>query len=156
MVASLPCWPSKRMRVYVLITLQLFSCVCSVSTKQLSGKRVILFSYGSGLAAAMYSLRVVADCGRASPLSALKANVSNIPSRLASRKVVPPAEFERLMSLREETHHMAPYTPQGSTADLFPSTFYLTTVDDKHRRAYNRVDSTATDVAKVTVSNGAH
>lgn len=31
---------------------------------------------------------------------------------------------------------LAPYTPVGVTSDLFPGTWYLTAVDDKHRRQY--------------------
>lgn len=111
----------------------------------------MLFSYGSGLAATMYSIRVATDCGPQSSLTSLMANISDVPGRLASRKVVSPTDFEKIMKLREETHHKAPYTPEGITADLFPSTFYLTSVDSKHRRAYRRVDSAG---VTVTVSNG--
>lgn len=127
----------------------LASLLASVSAKELSGKRVVLFSYGSGLAATMYSMRVTTDCGPESPLSSLKANVDDIPARLSSRKVVPPSEFEAIMKLREETHHKAPYTPQGSTDDLFPSTFYLTSIDNKHRRTYSRIASSRS-------TNGVH
>lgn len=82
------------------------------------------------------------------------ANVGDIPNQLASRTVVAPADFEKTMKLREETHHQAPYAPQGDTAaDLFPSTFYLASVDGKHRRMYNRMgDMEATE----TASNGVH
>ena len=51
-----------------------------------------------------------------------------------------PAEFEKTMKLREDTHHMAPYTPLGSLDQLWPGTYYLTAVDDKHRRLYARLD----------------
>lgn len=95
-----------------------------------------MFSYGSGLAATMYSLRVSTDCA---PLASLSSNVSDIPGLLTARRVVSPVEFEAIMKLREETHHKAPYEPQGNAIDLFPSTFYLTSVDDKHRRTYDCV-----------------
>ena len=94
-----------------------------------------MFSYGSGLASAMYSLRVAAG---SAALDALCANMADLHRRLDDRKTVPPAEFERVMKLREETHHLAPYTPVGSTEDLFPGTYYITNVDDKHRRTYVR------------------
>ncbi|GFR11548.1 hydroxymethylglutaryl-CoA synthase 1, partial [Trichonephila clavata] len=32
-----------------------------------------------------------------------------------------------------------PYTPIGSLEDLFPGTWYLEHVDDKHRRTYQQV-----------------
>jgi len=34
---------------------------------------------------------------------------------------------------------VAPYTPVASTEHLFPGTWYLVDVDDKHRRRYDRV-----------------
>ena len=58
---------------------------------------------------------------------------------LAARKTIPPADFEATMKLREETHHLAPYKPVGDPAQLFPGTYYLTGVDEKHRRSYVRV-----------------
>jgi hydroxymethylglutaryl-CoA synthase len=111
-----------------------------MSAEQLSGKRLVLFSYGSGLAATMYSMRVATDCGPKSPLSSLLANVRDIPDLLARRTVVSPTNFEKTMKLREKTHHQAPYVPQGCPAtDLFPLTYYLVSVDNKHRRLYQRV-----------------
>ena len=117
-----------------------------------SGKRLVCFSYGSGLAAAMFSVRVASDCGPKSALASLMANINDIPTRLSSRTIVPPAQFEEIMKLREETHHKAPYVPQGKATDLFPGTFYLTAVDDKHRRAYSQVS----DEMSATVTNGVH
>ena len=94
-----------------------------------------MFSYGSGLASCMYSLRV-SD----SPLLTKMAEcLGNLPKTLVARKTVPPAEFERTMKLREETHHLAPYQPVGDPTQLFPGTYYLTGVDEKHRRSYARV-----------------
>jgi len=34
---------------------------------------------------------------------------------------------------------IAPYTPVASTSHLFPGTWYLVGIDDKHRRRYDRV-----------------
>ena len=34
--------------------------------------------------------------------------------------------------------HPAPYVPQGAVEELFPGTWYLTRVDEKHRREYSR------------------
>ena len=101
---------------------------------------MVLFSYGSGLASAMYSLRVSADSSPKSPLSVLAAGCTDLLARLKSRRTVPPAEFEKTMKLREETHHQAPYTPVGDLGDLWPGTYYLTGVDDKHRRFYARLE----------------
>lgn len=123
-----------------------------VPIQQLCGKQVVLFSYGSGLASAMYSLRVTTKCNSGSPLELLMSSVSDIPSKLEQREVVDPAEFERIMKLREETHHIAPYVPQSGSNSLFPNTFYLVSVDDRHRRVYKQVPEIP-EVVK-TASNG--
>ena len=94
------------------------------------------FSYGSGLASTLYALRFSSDPAH---LKRLVANVSEVPALLESRRLVPPAEFEQTLKLREETHHLAPYKPVGSAGGLHPGTFFLTEVDNKHRRKYERV-----------------
>lgn len=111
---------------------------------ELSGKRVILFSYGSGLASALYSLRFSSDSSPNSQLFNLMSTLADIPDRLKSRKVTPPSEFEAIMKVRENTHHLSPYSPTGEIGDLFPGTYYLDKVDDKHRRSYLRVPTVAT------------
>ena len=100
---------------------------------------MVLFSYGSGLASAMYSLRVSSDATPGSPLSFLMESLSSIPARLKARKTVAPPDFEQTMLLREKTHHSAPYLPVGDRKELFPGTYYLTSVDEKHRRTYERL-----------------
>ena len=120
------------------IDIEHFCCIffpCSKTPSELIGKRVVMFSYGSGLASGMYSLRVT-DTPQ---LSQLTQGMINIPKTLAARKTIPPADFEATMKLREETHHLAPYKPVGDPAQLFPGTYYLTGVDEKHRRSYVRV-----------------
>ena len=110
----------------------------SESLDELAGKRVMLFSYGSGLASAMFSFRISDDFGPSSPLNTLVTSLKDIPARLASRKEVEPAEFLETLKIREHTHNNSSYTPIGSEEDLFPGTYYLTYVDDKFRRTYQR------------------
>ena len=140
----------------LILNKKLISFLNSVSIQELCGKRLVLFSYGSGLASAMYSIRVSTDYSAESSLQSLVSSVSDIPCKLKQRKVVAPAEFEKMMKLREETHHLAPYLPQSSTTDLFPDTFYIASVDDKHRRTYNRVPKDNSVMTTQTVSNGVH
>ena len=122
----------------------------SKSTDEVAGKRLVLFSYGSGLASAMYSVRFAADSSPKKPnLAAIVEGLSDIPTRLKARKTLPPVEFERIMKLREETHHLAPYTPVSDVTDMFPGSFYLTGVDSKHRRAYGRVSPEAKTLAEL-------
>lgn len=111
---------------------------CSEPIEELGGKRVMLFSYGSGLASAMFSFRISHDTSSSSPLQTLVASLKDIPARLASRRQVEPAEFLKTLQTRENTHNKSNYTPTCSEEDLFPGTYYLTNVDEKFRRTYQR------------------
>ncbi|XP_048716585.1 hydroxymethylglutaryl-CoA synthase, mitochondrial isoform X3 [Caretta caretta] len=108
------------------------------SAQQLAGSRIGAFSYGSGLAASLFSMRVSQNAAPGSPLDKLLSSLSDLQTRLDARKQVPPEEFAEIMKQREETHHLVSHTPQGSKDDLFPGTWYLERVDDKHRRQYAR------------------
>jgi len=114
----------------------LVSLLCSRTAAELTDRRIVLFSYGSGFAATMFSLRVSSDMCEGSPLVKLLGDLSDVIPRLEARKKVHPTEFAKSMQLREDTHHLAPYTPVSTTDDMFPGTWYLTQVDDKHRRTY--------------------
>ncbi|XP_033111184.1 hydroxymethylglutaryl-CoA synthase 1-like [Anneissia japonica] len=116
----------------------LASVIASASLADLVNKRIGLFSYGSGLAASMFSLRVSSDASVGSRLYKLKASLDDLNKRLDQRKCVSAKEFTALMDHRERTHHLCDYTPQGSIEDLFPGTYYLTQVDHMHRRQYQR------------------
>jgi hydroxymethylglutaryl-CoA synthase len=66
-------------------------------------------------------------------------NLTHIKSQLELRHKIPPEEFNSIMETRENNHHKAPYTPQGSLDVLFPGTWYLDKVDELHRRSYKQV-----------------
>lgn len=121
----------------------LFILFCSESVEDLAGKRVMLFSYGSGLASAMFSFRISDDTSSSSALHTLVTSLKDIPARLASRRQVEPTEFLKTLNAREHTHNNSNYTPTCSEEDLFPGTYYLTNVDDKFRRTYERKSNQA-------------
>uniref|UniRef100_A0A672F6I7 Hydroxymethylglutaryl-CoA synthase n=1 Tax=Salarias fasciatus TaxID=181472 RepID=A0A672F6I7_SALFA len=125
-----------------MYTPSVYGCLASVialhTPSQIAGQRIGVFSYGSGFAATLYSLRVTQDHTPGSSLDKLVSSLSDLKVRLDSRTKVSPAVFSETMQLREETHHLASYVPQSSLEDLFPGTWYLTRVDDKHRREYAR------------------
>lgn len=98
---------------------------------ELEGKRILMFSYGSGCTASMFSLIVK------KPLKKL-AEKLNLKARLAARKTVSPTDFNNALALRAEKVGAFNYVPNDSVEDLYPGTFYLTKVDDKHRRFYAR------------------
>ncbi|KAI9028574.1 hydroxymethylglutaryl-coenzyme A synthase C terminal-domain-containing protein [Hyaloraphidium curvatum] len=127
----------------------LASLVSELEPESLLGKRIVLFSYGSGLASTMFSFTV------ARPTDALRAAV-DIRARLDSRLVVPAEEFDAAMRLREETHQLKGYVPKSDPARMFPGAYYLESVDDKFRRSYGRAGGKAAPVAVNGAANGAH
>lgn len=113
----------------------LVSHLVHADTDSLAGNKIAVFSYGSGLAASMYTITVTRDAAK---LKALKDKISYVMPLLESREKVSPEDFTKLMEIREKNNHAAPYAPCGSTEALFPGTFYLNKIDEKHRRSYER------------------
>jgi len=106
------------------------------SASELAGQRVALFSYGSGLSSTFFSIRISCDV---TALSSLLSVLSDVKPRLESRAKLAPAEFVSTLATREKAVHASPYTPVGQVDTMFPGTWYLDTIDDKHRRQYSRV-----------------
>ncbi|XP_022661222.1 hydroxymethylglutaryl-CoA synthase 1-like isoform X2 [Varroa destructor] len=123
-------------------TSSLYSCLASylgnTPIESIAGRRLGMFSYGSGSAATFFSLRVIDDVTKDSPLRALHDSLTDLKDRLAQRIKVSPTDFAAIMKHRQETHHLAPHTPGGSLDGLSGGTWYLTHVDEMHRRTYLR------------------
>ncbi|EAT84628.2 3-hydroxy-3-methylglutaryl coenzyme A synthase [Parastagonospora nodorum] len=107
----------------------LASILANVDNQSLQGKRIGLFSYGSGLASSMFSFKVNGSVEN-------MAKQLDIPNRLESRRVVAPEVYDEMCNLREQAHLKKSYTPTGKTDGLFPGTYYLTHIDDMFRRSY--------------------
>ncbi|KAK7608846.1 hydroxymethylglutaryl-coenzyme A synthase C terminal-domain-containing protein [Phyllosticta paracitricarpa] len=107
----------------------LISLLSNVPAEELEGKRVGIFSYGSGLAASMLSLKVKGSVKEI-------AEKVDLQQRLDSRRVVPPEVYDEMCVLREHAHLKKSFTPQGAVDTLFPGTYYLTEIDDMFRRKY--------------------
>lgn len=116
----------------------LVSFMVSEPAEQLAGRSVALFSYGSGMASSFFSLRVSSDCSAESALDRFTRCLADTVPRLEGRTKVAPAEFVATLSLREKAIDSAPFAPIGGLEQLFPGTFHLEAVDDKHRRQYGR------------------
>ena len=100
-----------------------------VAPKTIAGKRIGVFSYGSGLASSMFSLKVVGDTTE-------MAEKLNLQQRLEERKIVSPEVYDEMCLLREKAHLQKNFTPAGSIENMLPGTYYLTEVDDMFRRKY--------------------
>lgn len=113
----------------------LYAGLCSllsyVEPEALIGKRVGMFSYGSGLASSFFSFKVKGD------ISAFKTSL-NIPERLAARRVVKPHVYDDMCLLREHAHLKKNFKPTGDPSTINKGTYYLVNVDDMFRREYKR------------------
>ena len=112
----------------------------------LIGKRVAMFSYGSGSVASLYSF-----VGR-SPVSAATATtattgmfslsriqaVTDVFERLAKRTRCPVDEFSAALDMRARKYGQAPMVPDGSLDHIASGTYYLVSINEKHHRLYDR------------------
>ena len=101
----------------------------------LAGKRLLMFSYGSGLASTLFSIKVAEGAG--AQLDAI-ASRSDITRRLEDRVAVEPAVFNNWMETREKLHTVeGDYTLSGSTdpEHFFEKAFFLVerTADGKRK-----------------------
>ncbi|CAI6551031.1 CFF_HP2_G0034790.mRNA.1.CDS.1 [Saccharomyces cerevisiae] len=101
-----------------------------VGSDDLQGKRVGLFSYGSGLAASLYSCKIVGDVQHI-------IKELDITNKLAKRITETPKDYEAAIELRENAHLKKNFKPQGSIEHLQSGVYYLTNIDDKFRRSYD-------------------
>jgi hydroxymethylglutaryl-CoA synthase len=114
----------------------LASLLLNANTESLVDKRVLMFSYGSGLAASMFSVRV-----RPRVTELVQAMAQDTQERLDTRVGGTAQEFHQVLNMRKESHGVAPFEPLGpisTETDLFPGTFYLEGIDERHRRRYAR------------------
>jgi len=108
-------------------------------------KRLGLFSYGSGLVSSFFSL-VIKDDG--SNLGLILDSVADVLPRMEARKKIAPSDFSAVMQHKEDTHHLAPFSPKGDVSNLTPGTWYLTGIDDMYRRNYEKAGHTANGASK--------
>lgn len=117
-------------------------CLNRKSLKDLAGKRILLFSYGSGLAASMFSIKISSNETCGSPLHKLYTGLRPSLKKLSERIKITPEEFSARLKIRETTHNVAPFSPKEDLNLLFPGTYYLVGIDEKHRRSYKRLPLT--------------
>jgi 3-hydroxy-3-methylglutaryl CoA synthase len=81
--------------------------VCHVSCRVAgeAEKRALMFSYGSGLAASLFSVKLKSGLKKI-------ADTSNFQARLAQRKKVAPADFVEALK-----RYPPPHTPHHTTND---------------------------------------
>jgi len=107
----------------------LVSLLSDVDSAALQGKRLGIFSYGSGLASSLFSAKVVGSTEE------IKKNL-NLEERLAARRVLAPEGYEQFCELRKKAHLQKSYSPSGSAETIVKGAYYLESVDDMFRRKY--------------------
>lgn len=120
----------------------LMSLVDHHSGEDLVGDRALLFSYGSGSAATLFTAQFD---GPAERLDELKA-MANLKDRLDRRVEVDPDVFSDTLKRRESVYGSFPVRvgSETSQASLSKGTYFLKEVDDLGRRHYARAYSTST------------
>ncbi|XP_043716574.1 hydroxymethylglutaryl-CoA synthase-like [Telopea speciosissima] len=120
-----------------MYTASLYAAFASLIHNQHSSlvdKRVIMFSYGSGLTATMFSLQFR---GGQHPFTLSNiATVMNVSEKLKSRLEVSPEKFVETLKLMEHRYGSKDFVTTKDTSLLSPGTFYLTEVDSMYRRYY--------------------
>eukprot|EP00850_Spirogloea_muscicola_P007470 SM000038S14283 [mRNA] locus=s38:28726:32526:+ [translate_table: standard] len=128
----------------------------SEQSNQLEGKRIVMFSYGSGLASSLFSFTVRAVSSTSSKFSISSiASQLDLPHLLKLRRKVSPGEFVKTMELMETRYGAHDFIPVTPNDNLRPGTYYLMQVDALYRRFYSRTSNEMllTD-SKRAVANG--
>jgi len=107
----------------------LVSILGNVDSATLQGKRIGLFSYGSGLAASLFSIKVVGSTEE-------MAKALSVKERLAARTIVAPEVYDEMCNLRKKAHLQKSYTPSGSSETIASGVYYLESIDEMFRRNY--------------------
>lgn len=140
-----------------MYTASLYSCLVAYLTskpvEELINKPVLFFSYGSGMAASMFSARITQDT---QALRKLLLGIQEVRSKLNERLKVTPEEFTAHLEHRKKTFSLPNRAPTGQPIEasgsahvgqvtvetyLYPGTYYLTSVDGMFRRKYSRYES---------------
>lgn len=98
----------------------------------LLSKRILLYSFGSGFAASMFSIRVIA------PVDDVFLG-PDLKERLEDRIIAPAEEYIRTLKEREVNYGRFGYVPKANVDDLFPGTWYLREVGTDGERSYDQV-----------------
>ncbi|MBA0845232.1 hypothetical protein Goarm_023014 [Gossypium armourianum] len=144
--------PKQVGNMYTASLYAAFASLLHNKNSELAGKRVILFSYGSGLTATMFSLRLH-EGQHPFSLSNI-ATVMNIAGKLKSRHEFAPEKFVETMHLMEHRYGAKDFVTSKDCSLLSPGTYYLTEVDSKYRRFYAKTDGNCTGNENGSVVNG--
>ncbi|XP_047337799.1 hydroxymethylglutaryl-CoA synthase [Impatiens glandulifera] len=137
--------PKQVGNMYTASIYAAFASLIHNKHSSLAGNRVVMFSYGSGLTATMFSFRL-SEGHHPFSLSNI-ANVMNVSEKLKSRHEFPPAKFVETLKLMEQRYGGKDFVTNKDCSLLASGTYYLTEVDSKYRRFYNKKTDNSCRVA---------
>lgn len=108
----------------------LSSVLFFVGNEALHNKRISIFSYGSGLAATLLSVKVVGDISHITKKLDMQNRIFN------NRVKKSPQEYVEAIESREKIHLQKNYKPTGSIDDIASGAYYLTEINDMFQRKY--------------------
>jgi len=118
-----------------------FFCSNSKSVQELNNSRLCLFSYGSGLAASMFSVIVSENARNRFSLEKIHQNLGKQKLQLVENRVeIEPQLYDKYLYQRETWHKKAPRSTNLLPDSLFPGTWYFKSIDEKYRRSYERTE----------------
>eukprot|EP00463_Aulacantha_scolymantha_P005979 TRINITY_DN7484_c0_g1_i1.p1 TRINITY_DN7484_c0_g1~~TRINITY_DN7484_c0_g1_i1.p1 ORF type:complete len:217 (+),score=14.48 TRINITY_DN7484_c0_g1_i1:32-682(+) len=123
-----------------MYTASLYACLNSLvyeKNEKLVGKKILMFSYGSGMASTIFSIHVGATYNDQKILSQI-AKRSNFNERLKERIPTSPQLFKETMQAREAQFTCGAFCPSSSLSSIRPGTFYLVEKDNLGRRTYEQ------------------
>jgi len=110
----------------------LLSLIANSATEDFTNDRVLMFSYGSGLASTMFSVKVEGDLTK-------QRETCNLFDRLDNQRVKStPEEYTEALLQRENYYHKHDFEFAEPTTQIFNGAYRLTSVDSMGRRNYAR------------------
>lgn len=139
--------PKQVGNMYTASLYAAFASLLHNKNSTLADQRVIMFSYGSGLSATMFSFHL-REGQHPFSLSNI-AKVMNVGEKLKSRHEFPPEKFVEIMQLMEHRYGAKDFVTSKDATLLPPGTYYLTECDSKYRRFYAKKTGESTESAPV-------
>ncbi|CAF0841489.1 unnamed protein product [Rotaria sordida] len=118
----------------------LFSFLSSQSNEeQLYDRRILLFSYGSGLASSMYSVVCRKVHESRFTLAQIQKSIKRARHILDYERIeLTPDLMDKLLLEREKNEHKVPFIPLQPIETLKSDDIYLKSIDKNHRRYYEK------------------
>ncbi|CAM8933767.1 unnamed protein product [Rhodiola kirilowii] len=126
--------PKQVGNMYTASLYAAFASLLHNKSSSLAGQRIVMFSYGSGLTATMFSFKL-SEGQHPFSLSNIK-DIMNVGEKLKARHECPPEKFVDIMKLMEHRYGGKDFVTSKDCSLLAPGTYYLTEVDSKYRRFY--------------------